>query len=262
MLIDTHCHLHLPAFANKLGHYLADASASGVRRWIATSVTPQDWANLTEAANRYPSICPAYGIHPAYAGQSTQVDLKILEQLAQQSVAIGETGLDRNLPDLGKQEALFRAQLRIARRHNLPVQIHCYRMIEKTIQILKEEGAGKLKGIMHAFSGSLESAQQCIKLGFLISIGSALLQPEAIRYHALATKLPLEYLVLETDAPAPGDHPRNQPACLHEIAATVAKLRGVSISEIIEQTGNTAATVIPGLASQACSIPNHVLESC
>jgi TatD DNase family protein len=147
------------------------------------------------------------------------------------------------------RKLLFREQLRIARLHQLPVLIHCRRAIGRTLAILREEQADQIGGIMHAFSGSLESARECIKLGFVISLSATLTRSNAVRPALLAGQLPLNQLVLETDAPdlPPSGHQGcfNRPAWLHETACKLAAIKGMTITEIARQTTATAQRVIP-----------------
>lgn len=251
MLIDTHCHLDLPPLVNQLDELLAEARAVGVTRWVVPSVHPEGWQRISGLTAQHPALRPAYGVHPLHAGIATADHLLQLRQLAPAGVAIGEIGLDGSYGDPGQQEALFREQLRIARQHGLPVLIHCRKAIGRTVAILREERADQVGGIMHAFSGSLESARECIKLGFVISLSATLTRNNAVRPLQLAAQLPLEQLVLETDAPdlPPSAHPgcSNRPAWLHETASRLAAIKGISIAEVARRTTATAQRILPRL---------------
>lgn len=251
MLIDTHCHLDLPPLFEQLDELLTEARAAGITKWIVPAVHPDGWQRISELAVQHPALRPAYGIHPLYAAIATVERLEQLSSLAPTGVAIGEIGLDATYGDLDKQEALFREQLRIARFHGLPVLIHCRRAIGRTLAILREEQADQIGGIMHAFSGSLESARECIKLGFVISLCGTLTWHTAVKPLQLAAYLPLNQLVLETDAPdlSPADHPDipNRPAWLQVTALRLATIKNTTLAEIALQTSATAQRVIPKL---------------
>lgn len=251
MLIDTHCHLDLPPLLNQLDALLTEARAAGVSKWIVPAVHPDGWQQISELAGKHPALRPAYGIHPLHAASTTAEQLEQLNSLAQAGVAIGEIGLDATYGNLEQQEALFREQLKIARQHCLPVLIHCRKATGRILTILREERAGQIGGIMHAFSGSLESAREFIKLGFAISLCGTLTWHNAVRPALLAAQLPLEQLVLETDAPdlSPADHPDtpNRPAWLQATALKLAIIKEATITEIARQTSATAQRVIPKL---------------
>ncbi|MDK9717435.1 MAG: TatD family hydrolase [Trichlorobacter sp.] len=251
MLVDTHCHLDLPPLVEQLDELLAEARAAGVTKWIVPSVHPDGWQRISELAIQHPALRPAYGIHPLYAATATAEQLQQLRVLTPTGVAIGEIGLDATYGNLDKQEALFREQLRIARYHQLPVLIHCRRAIGRTLAILREERADQIGGIMHAFSGSLESALECIKLGFVISLSATLTRSNAVRPVLLAGQLPLNQLVLETDAPdlPPAGHQGcfNRPSWLLATAHKLSAIKGMTLTEITKQTTATAQRVIPKL---------------
>lgn len=251
MLIDTHCHLDLPPLFDQLALQLAEARAVGISRWILPSVSPDNWQTIADLSLSYHGLRPAYGIHPMFAAKIAPEHLQQLDRIASQGVAIGEIGLDASYGNLEQQSVLFREQLRIARRHRLPVLIHCRNAIGPTITILREEGAAEFGGIMHAFSGSVESAHDCIKIGFVISLSATLTRPNAVHPLRLARQLPLCQLVIETDAPDLTPFNRrpapNRPVWLLDVAEALASVRGCSLSQIAEVTSATACRVIPGL---------------
>lgn len=251
MLVDTHCHLDLPPLIDQLDQLLAEARAVEISKWIVPAVHPDGWQRIAELSVQHPALRPAYGIHPLHAATATTEQLQQLRVLASTAVAIGEIGLDASYGNLDKQEALFREQLKIARLHGLPVLIHCRKAIGRTLAILREERADQIGGIMHAFSGSLESARDFIKLGFAISLSATLTRSTAVRPALLAGQLPLNQLVLETDAPdlPPSGHQGcfNRPAWLHETAHKLAAIKGMTTTEIAKQTTATAQRVIPKL---------------
>ena len=176
-----------------------------------------------------------------HAGCVNDQLLARLGEIAGQGIAIGETGLDPCYPvEIELQERAFRAQLRIALSHGLPVLIHCRRAFQKVVTILREERAGQIGGIMHAFSGSVEMAREFIRLGFAISISGTITWKNAVKPLRVARELPLEWLVLETDAPdmTPERYrgASNRPAWITETALRVAELRGISLEEVARIT--------------------------
>lgn len=251
MLVDTHCHLDLPPLYPQLEDLLQEARQAGIGRWVVPSVHPDGWQRIAQLAAGHPDLRPAYGIHPRHAAEVTSEQLGLLERLAPSGIALGEIGLDATLGGMEQQEQLLRQQLCIARHHHLPVLIHCRRCIGRLLELLKQEGAAEAGGIMHAFSGSLESARECIKLGFVISLSGSLTWEHAEKPRKLARELPFEQLVLETDAPdmSPASHRGrcNRPAWLTEVATTLAELRGCSLAEVATHTTATAKRVLRGL---------------
>ena len=256
MLIDTHCHLDFPPFVDHLEQYLTAAYAAGVRRWIVPGVHPDAWKLIVRLCEQFDGLYPAFGIHPRHAAEVSDRHLIVLEELALQGVAIGETGLDRHCGNLLLQEELFRRQIRIAVSCKLPLLIHCRDMTGRTLEILHDEQAGQVGGLMHAYSGSVESAREFIGLGFAISIGGTLKRRNAVRLPQLARELPLSCLVMETDAPDTGPHAeqsaRNWPVMLSGIAGELARIRGITVDEVVLETGRTALRVIPKLGADSC----------
>jgi len=251
MLIDTHCHLDLPPLFEQIDQLLEEARAVGVMQWIVPAVHPDGWQRISTLCADNPALRPAYGIHPFHAVEVNTAHLELLDIYADQGVAIGEIGLDRAAGNLDQQEVLFRKQLRIARRHGLPVLIHCRHAIGRTLTILREERAEEYGGIMHAYSGSVESAQEFIKLGFAISISGTITRKNAVRPLQLVKELPLQHLVIETDAPDLTPHAHqgepNRPAWLLDVVTVLAAARGCSFETIAKATSLTSKRVIPKL---------------
>lgn len=255
MLIDTHCHLDFPPLVDNLEQYLTAASSAGVRRWIVPGVHPDAWELIARICEQFAGLCPAFGIHPRHAAEVTDRHLDMLENLAPQGVAIGEAGLDRHYGNMPLQEELFRRQIRISVGCGLPLLIHCRDMIGRTLDILRDEQAEQVGGIMHAYSGSVESAREFIKLGFAISLSGTLMRPTAVRPKRLARELPLSWLVIETDAPDTGPHleryTRNRPEMLSVIAGELALIKEKTVDEVVLETCNTALRVIPKLGTDS-----------
>lgn len=238
---DTHCHLDCECFDADRMSVLADARAAGVAQQIIPAVRRGDWARITELAHAEPGLHPAFGLHPVYVGEHADGDLAALEQwLADHpAVAIGEIGLDHYVEglDRARQLALFGAQLDIAVAARLPVVIHARKAYD---EVLREVRRRAVTGVIHAFAGSAQQARQFIDLGFRLGFGGALTFERARKLRHLAATLPLEALVVETDAPdiapswvAPG---RNAPAELPRIGAGLAALRGLDVATVAALT--------------------------
>jgi len=236
-LIDSHCHLDLEPLRSEFVSIVEEAVAVGVQGFVVPGVHPDGWSGIAELAEGDPRILPAYGIHPMHAGYASSEVLERLLVFAAHGIAIGEIGLDPAYPvSLEQQEQLFREQLRIAVKCGLPVLVHCRRAFQRVARILREERAGQVGGIMHAFSGSLEMTKEFTKLGFAISISGTVTWHNAVKPLRVAGELPLEHLVLETDAPDMTPEPYrgsfNRPAWMLETALRVAEIRGISLAEV------------------------------
>jgi len=184
-----------------------------------------------------------------HAETATDQNLGTLQELSAGGVAIGETGLDPSYTvSLELQERAFREQLRVAVCCGLPALVHCRRAFQHVVKILREERADRVGGIMHAFSGSAEMAQEFIRLGFAISISGTVTWNHAVKPLRVARELPLEHLVLETDAPdmTPQRYRGafNRPAWIIETARQVAEVRGVSLEEVARVTTGNARRVL------------------
>ena len=269
--IDTHC--HLDEFADHGGAALADAErARAAQAGVAHCVLPAvELANLQavrDLAHRHGDSY-ALGIHPLFTPVAGDEDLPALARALEQyqddprRVAVGEIGLDLFVPhlDLGRQQHFYRAQLQLARRFDLPVILHVRRSADQLLKALRELPVRG--GIAHAFNGSLQQAQAFIDLGFKLGFGGAVTFDRALQLRRLATELPLDALVVETDAPdipphwlyvtaaerAAGRPPaRNTPAQLPRIGAVVAQLRGISSTELAHATRANACAALPRLA--------------
>jgi TatD DNase family protein len=245
MFIDTHCHLDDESFAGRLLEILERARAAGVTRFIVPGVGPSCWDKVMAVAAGNDRIFAAPGVHPMRAMQFSEAALVRLEELAPDAVAIGEIGLDYSY-DVPRevQQATFRAQLRLAVRLGLPVLIHCRRAFADLLTILGEEKVENAGGVMHAFSGSPEIATECLKLGLCIGVAGPLTFENAVRPLEVVRSVPLERLLLETDAPDLAPVPYrggpNEPAFLVETACRVAKIKGVSLEEVARTTTATA----------------------
>jgi TatD DNase family protein len=251
-LFDSHVHLDAPPLVDHLSREMDLAATAGVENFLIPGVARQGWPGLLETARAVPGAFAAPGLHPAAAagwndGAQAELATLLSDPLV---VAIGEIGLDRLLPEpeADLQEAALRGQLRLAVAAGLPVLIHCRRASARILTILGEEGAEKVGGIFHAFSGSPETAGEAIALGFAIAFGGALTFPGARRAAEVLRAIPPEWVVLETDAPDLAPHPHrgavNRPAYLPLIARCVGKIRGWSEEETARITGANTRRVL------------------
>lgn len=271
MLIDTHCHLDAAEFAADRAACHAAAQAVGVGKLLVPAVSVANFPAVTAVCRDFSGCYPAYGIHPLYL-DTVQSVATAAEQLADYlhthpAVAVGEIGLDFFVPglDVVQQEALFIAQLKIARQFNLPVVLHVRRAVDAILKNLRRYPV--VGGIAHAFNGSRQQAEMLISLGFKLGFGGAMTYLGSRRIRELARTLPLNSLVLETDSPdippvwlsaseaAPTQ--RNSPAELARIAQCFAELRGLSVTEIATITYANALAAIPGLGGNKDNLLPH-----
>lgn len=254
MLVDTHCHLDAAEFDPDRDSVAQAAVHAGVGKIVIPAVERANFGAVASLCRDYPGCAAAYGIHPMYVDRAREEDLDALSETLkrEQAVAVGEIGLDRysEARDDARQEFWFSAQLQLAREHKLPVLLHVRRAIDPVLKHLRR--ARVQGGIAHAFNGSRQQADEFIKLGFKLGFGGAMSFPGSSRIRELAANLPLDSIVLETDAP---DIPpvwragqRNSPDQLPRIAEIMAELRGMTPSEIATVTTANAHAVLPGLA--------------
>ncbi|MDY3330545.1 MAG: TatD family hydrolase [Pelistega sp.] len=263
MLIDTHCHLDAPEFAQDREAVIAESLANGVSAIVIPAVMRKNLTTVKQLAQQFDGGYYALGIHPMYVRYAQDEDLAEVEQAIQQAlkeedrrlVAIGEIGLDFFVPEIkeGKererQEYFYREQLKMAKKYQLPVLLHVRRSQDTLLKHLRQIQVPG--GIAHAFNGSEQQAQAFIDLGFCLGFGGTLTFTRSLQIRRLATGIDLKHIVLETDAPdippawLIGDNPRNSPAYLPRIAEVLAELRGLSLAEISEVTSANARRVLP-----------------
>ncbi|MBE0597778.1 MAG: TatD family hydrolase [Desulfuromonadales bacterium] len=248
-LLDSH--LHLDFFPQPEAELRA-ATAAGVGGFVVPGVWRQGWPRLLQLAQQFTVVRAALGLHPQAAGQwSPETERELAAWLQRpEVVAVGEIGLDGSpgYPPAELQERAFRGQLRLALAAGRPVLLHCRRATERVLTILREEGGQRSGGIWHAFSGSPQTAARVIDLGFALGFGGPLTWPNARRGPEVLTRLPDEWIVLESDAPDLPPHPHqreeNRPAWLPLIAARVADLRGWSLEQTARITTTNARRVL------------------
>lgn len=241
-LIDAHTHFDDASFDADRDDAYQRARAAGVEAQVLAATSARLWPRLKAVTERYEGLYPSYGLHPVWLAEHRPEHLdQLADWLAQErTIAIGECGLDGYLPDLDLdlQSDFFAGQLRLARRHDLPVVIHARHAVDQVIKLVRRFAGAR--GMVHSFSGSADQARRLLDLGILLSFGGPLTHARANRLHGLIKFLPLDGLLLETDAP---DQPpstrsgqRNEPAYLPEILAHVAELRGADPAEIAAAT--------------------------
>jgi TatD DNase family protein len=249
MLIDTHAHLDSPKFDDDREEMIARAREAGVDAIVNIGFNRETIPTTMALAEKYPFIYAAVGWHPTDA-----VDMKLEEDLAwierlcahPKVRAIGEIGLDYYWDTSPKdvQHVVFREQIRLARRLGKPIVIHNRDAHEDTVRLLREEKASEVGGVMHCFSGSWEIAKMCLDLNFYISFGGPVTFKNARVPKEVLKQVPLDRLLVETDAPYLAPHPhrgkRNESAYVRLAAEAAAEIKGLSLEEISEITSENA----------------------
>ncbi|MGB0134029.1 TatD family hydrolase [Dokdonella sp.] len=234
MLIDSHSHIDTEAFGTDRSEVLMRAASVGVHRQIVPAIARSGWKKLGELCADNPGLYPAFGLHPMFLAQHRVEHLDELAGLVEKRrpVAIGECGLDFFVDGLDRetQTMFFERQLELARDFDLPVVVHARRAFDAVAACIRR--IGKLRGVIHSFSGSTQQAEAFYKLDFMLGIGGPATYPRAHRLRNLVAEMPGEFLLLETDSP---DQPlsghqgeRNEPSRLRELLTVVAELRNTS----------------------------------
>ena len=278
--IDTHCHLDAPEFDGDRPAMRARASAQGVRHCVIPAVQLSNFDTVRALAHTQGDSY-ALGIHPLCVKQAADGDLQQLDQYLTRHrddprlVAVGEIGLDYFVPELAasplkeRQEHFYREQLKLARKHGLPVILHSRRSVDKVLKGLRDmagptSNGPAWHGIAHEFNGSEQQAQAFVDLGLKLGFGGAVTYDRALQLRKLAVSLPLQALVMETDSPDIPPHwlyrtaeqraqgqpqGRNEPAELPRIAAEVAALRGLDPAALAQASTANACAALPRLAA-------------
>ena len=279
MWIDTHCHLDAAEFDADRDAVRAHARAQGVSLCVIPAVERAHWAGVAQLAQRHGDAY-ALGIHPLYVPQASDDDVLALDAALSERqgdprlVAVGEIGLDFFVPALceptmrERQWLFYTAQLKLAQKHHLPVILHVRRSADLLLKGLRQHPVGS--GMAHAFNGSAQQAQNFVGMGFALGFGGALSYERALQLRRLARELPLEALVLETDAPDMPPHwlyqtaeqraqgqaqGRNSPAELPRIAQVLADVRGVSLDALAQASTRNAQRVLPKLLPLCEAMP-------
>jgi TatD DNase family protein len=241
-LVDSHCHLDATEFDADRQTVIERARAVGVSRQIVPAVDAAGWPKLRSICAADPGLSPAYGLHPICLQSHQPGHLGELRTWIERErpVAIGECGLDFFLDalDVDTQQRYFEGQLQLAREFDLPVIVHARHAVEAVLLAIRR--IGNLRGVVHSFSGSPEQARQLWDAGFLMGLGGPVTYPRANRLRKLAASMPIEHLLLETDAPDQPDAAhrgkRNEPARIVEVLDTIAALRDTDPAEIAAAT--------------------------
>lgn len=246
LLVDSHAHMDAEAFTGDRPATLMRARAAGIQAIVVPAITASRWPRLRAVCKADTMLHPAYGLHPMFGHEHHHEHLGQLEAWLTENaaVAVGECGLDFYIddPHPEKQREFFSRQLDIARNLNLPVIVHARRAVEEVIHTIRR--VGHLRGVVHSFAGSHEQARQLADLGFLIGIGGPVTHARARRLRRTVAAVPLQTLLLETDAPdQPGAQhrgQRNEPAWLTEVLETLTTLREEDAQTIASATADNA----------------------
>lgn len=244
MLIDTHVHLNAKQYDEDLDDVITRARENGIDRMVVIGCDRPTIERTMELIEEYDFLYGVIGWHPVDAIDCTDEDLAWIEQLSshEKIVGIGEMGLDYHWDKSPKdvQKELFRKQIALAKRVKLPIIIHNRESTDDCVEILKEEAAHEIGGIMHAFSADTKTADEIIDMNFYVSLGGPVTFKNAQLPKDIAAHVPLDRLLVETDAPYLTPHPyrgkRNEPAHVKLVAEKIAELRGISYEELAEAT--------------------------
>lgn len=239
MFVDSHCHLDFPDLAEREESVLAAMAANNVGHALCVSVKLEDFPRVLALAGRHPQLWASVGVHPDNAGVDEPGEDRLVALADHPKVvAIGETGLDyywhKDAPEWQRER--FRTHIRAARRCGKPLIVHTRAAAEDTLRLMREEHAGEAGGVMHCFTESSEVARAALDLGFYISFSGIVTFRNAKELKAVASYVPLDRLLIETDAPylAPVPHRgrTNEPAWVIHVAEEIARLRGVPLDHI------------------------------
>lgn len=241
-LIDSHCHLDACEFDSDRGAVLERARRAGIGRQMVPAVTAESWPGLKQVCSQDAGLFPAYGLHPMFLAAHRRPHLDALRDWIgrERPKAIGECGLDHFVEGLDREEQshYFDGQLRLARDFDLPVIVHARRAVDEVLAAIRR--FAPLRGVVHSFSGSRQQAGQLWEQGFLIGLGGPVTYERAQRLRKLAAAMPIEYLLLETDAPDQPDAgirgQRNEPARLTQVLEVIAGLRDMAPPELAAAT--------------------------
>ena len=241
--VDSHCHINFPELYQNIDSILSKMSSNKVTHALCVSVTLDKLPDIFKIANTYPHIFASVGVHPDYE-DIEEPTVEELCRLAQEKkvVAIGETGLDyfRAQGNLAWQRDRFRTHIKAAIQSNLPLIIHTRSAAEDTLNIMREEGADKVGGVMHCFTESLDVALEAIKLNFYISFSGIVTFKNALELKEVVKAIPLNRMLIETDspylAPVPYRGKINDPSNVIHVAEEIAKLKNISVEEVGQVT--------------------------
>jgi TatD DNase family protein len=248
MFVDSHCHLTAPELHGRIGAVLDEMAAAQVCRALCICTTIEEFPQVHGLATAHGNIWCTVGVHPDNEGVHEPTLADLVERAAlPRVVAIGETGLDyyrlgdRSVADMAWQRERLRVHIRAARATGLPLVVHTRSASDDTLAILREEGAGQVRGVFHCFTETMAVAQAALALGFHISFSGILTFRNADDLRAVAREVPLERCLIETDSPylAPSPHrgKTNSPAYVPWVAARLAEIKGLSVEQVAQATG-------------------------
>jgi TatD DNase family protein len=248
MLFDTHAHLNAEEYKDDLDEVISRAQEAGVTNMVVVGFDRPTIERAIELVDHYDFLYASVGWHPVDAIDITEEDLIWIEELASHPkvVALGEMGLDYHWDKSPKdiQKEVFRKQIRLAKKVKLPIIIHNREATADILEILKEENAEEVGGIMHCFSGSPEVARECVNMNFYISLGGPVTFKNAKKPKDVAAEVPLDKLLIETDCPYLTPHPfrgkRNEPGYVKLVAEQIAEIKGLSYEEVAAATTKNA----------------------
>jgi TatD DNase family protein len=251
MLIDSHSHLEMPDFKMDLEEVIQRAKESGVEYIFTVGTEREDWVRALEIAHLHPSVYAILGVHPHNVKEIDEETYSTLRKLCRDEKvrAYGEIGLDfyRNLSPRAIQLKRFREQILLAKELGLPIVIHDREAHRETLEILRSEKADECKGVIHCFSGDYQMAKDCIEMGFYISVPGTITYKKADGFQEIVKRLPLESLLIETDAPflapVPFRGKRNEPSYVRFTAQKIAEIKNVSFEKVAEVTTENALRV-------------------
>lgn len=246
-IIDTHTHLYLEDFQADIEDVLVRGRAEGVTRFYLPNIDSSSIDDLLNLEEKHSECVAMMGLHPCYVKENVADELKLVEEWLRKRpfAAVGEIGLDYywDKTFVTKQKDAFRKQINWALELNLPVVIHSRDSMQDCIDMVKEQQNGKLRGIFHCFGGTMDEAKQIMDLGFLMGVGGVVTYKKSGLTEMLPS-IPLEYLVLETDAPyltpVPFRGKRNEPSYLKYVITKMAEAMNIPVEEIAAQTTRNA----------------------
>lgn len=243
MLVDSHCHLDFPEFSGRMETVRSEMAGQGVTHALCVSVSLSEWENVHRLAQTYDNFYASVGVHPDHAAKHTLTQADLVRR-AQESkvVAVGETGLDyyRQTGDTDWQRERFRIHIRAARETGLPLIIHTRDAAQDTLAIMREEGAEQVGGVMHCFTETLEVAEAAMAMNFYVSFSGIVTFKNATALKEVACRVPLDRLLVETDAPylapVPFRGKTNHPALVRYVAEEIARLHGIRFEDVAAAT--------------------------
>ena len=253
-IFDSHSHIDAPEFDPDRDEVIMRAESAGVRQQLVPAIDHAGWPKLKSICAAWPGLLPAFGLHPMFLDRHRPEHLEALQEWIEREhpTAVGECGLDFFVDglDADSQRMYFRRQLEIARDFELPVVLHARRAVEEVIATIRS--VGRLRGVIHSYSGSEEQAAQLFGLGFMLGIGGPVTYERATRLRRIVSTMPLEFLLLETDSPDQPDSlhrgQRNEPALIVTVLESVARLRQMDPEAVADATCDNARRLF-GVAS-------------